>query len=299
MLPPKLLKCLLAFSLAVPTVLAQSPVPIPEEAALQHLIHRVDPIYPDLAKAGRISGIVRLEATVTTTGLVADVGLIGGHPLLVQAAADAIVRWRFKPFFEAGQAVPVRVRFEVPFFPDAPNSMYDRELAVASQYYKSSEECQMAYKDKRYQDADRLCEAAVKLADQLPPQWNLERSEAHSRYGEVQLELGSAAEALTQFKKELSILEGFQVRDNTKLAFAHYHAALGLARTGDSKHALAEYREAEKLLIQPHDHIGSDFLKRKYAASLKQMYQSHAALLNQTGDANAASELERRAEALQ
>jgi tetratricopeptide (TPR) repeat protein len=114
----------------------------------------------------------------------------------------------------------------------------------------------------------------------------------------VQLALGNAPEALAHFKKELSILEGFPARDNAKLAYAHYHVALALDRQGDPRHALTEYRQAEKLMIQPHDHIGRDFLTKEYAGALKQMYQSHAALLKQTGDSHAAAELEHRADAL-
>ena len=58
---------------------------------------RVAPIYPDVARRMSIAGIVRLEVVVGPNGSVRSSKPIGGHPLLVDAAMDAMKQWKFEP----------------------------------------------------------------------------------------------------------------------------------------------------------------------------------------------------------
>jgi TonB family protein len=58
---------------------------------------RVPPVYPVLARQANISGVVRVEVTVAPDGNVKDPKVLGGHPLLVGAALDALKKWRFEP----------------------------------------------------------------------------------------------------------------------------------------------------------------------------------------------------------
>jgi len=61
------------------------------------LVYRVEPEYPwDLKRAG-IGGIVRLDVTISTRGVVDTVTPIGGNPILVEAASRAVKRWRYAP----------------------------------------------------------------------------------------------------------------------------------------------------------------------------------------------------------
>jgi TonB family protein len=57
---------------------------------------RVAPAYPDLARRMNITGVVKLEVTVAPNGTVKSAKLIGGHPVLANAALDAIRKWRFE-----------------------------------------------------------------------------------------------------------------------------------------------------------------------------------------------------------
>jgi TonB family protein len=79
------------------------------------LIKRVDPIYPELAQRARVEQIVMLEATVNEEGLVSSLRVIRGHPLLDQAAIDAVKQWEYAPTILNGQAVPVIASVTVPF----------------------------------------------------------------------------------------------------------------------------------------------------------------------------------------
>ncbi len=71
------------------------------------LIHKVNPVYPELAKRARVAGIVLLQVTVDERGLVAAIKLIRGHPLLNQSAIDAVRQWRYSPTLLSGEPVPV------------------------------------------------------------------------------------------------------------------------------------------------------------------------------------------------
>lgn len=57
---------------------------------------KVAPLYPDLARRMNITGVVKVLITVTTSGTVKDAKLVGGHPVLANAALDAVKKWRFE-----------------------------------------------------------------------------------------------------------------------------------------------------------------------------------------------------------
>jgi len=57
---------------------------------------KVSPEYPDLARRMKITGVVRVQVTVTPSGTVKNVKLVGGHPLLANAAMEAVKKWRFE-----------------------------------------------------------------------------------------------------------------------------------------------------------------------------------------------------------
>jgi len=58
---------------------------------------RVSPSYPDLAKKMHIHGVVRVEAVVRANGTVKTTRVLGGNPVLVDAAIDAVGKWKFEP----------------------------------------------------------------------------------------------------------------------------------------------------------------------------------------------------------
>jgi protein TonB len=58
---------------------------------------RVAPVYPDVARRMSIAGTVRLAVVVEPNGTVKSSKPVGGHPLLVSAAMDAMKRWKFEP----------------------------------------------------------------------------------------------------------------------------------------------------------------------------------------------------------
>lgn len=78
------------------------------------LVH-VTPVYPELARAGRVEGIVILEAVVNVRGEVERVRALRSKPLLEQAAIDAVRRWRYTPTLLNGTPVPILLTITVTF----------------------------------------------------------------------------------------------------------------------------------------------------------------------------------------
>lgn len=72
-------------------------------------------VYPIEAREQQIQGRVWVNAFIAETGDVERVEVVSGDPLLVDAAADAVKKWKFKPYIKGGKAIKVNVKFPVDF----------------------------------------------------------------------------------------------------------------------------------------------------------------------------------------
>jgi protein TonB len=79
------------------------------------IINRVQPVYPPLARQTRISGTVRLHAIIGKDGTIQSLEVVSGHPLLQQAALDAVRQWRYQPTLLNGDPVDVDTTIDVIF----------------------------------------------------------------------------------------------------------------------------------------------------------------------------------------
>jgi TonB family protein len=70
--------------------------PAQANAADRAIKSKVTPIYPELARKMAVSGSVKVEVTIAPNGSVKNVKVIGGHPLLVDAAVDAVKRFKYE-----------------------------------------------------------------------------------------------------------------------------------------------------------------------------------------------------------
>ena len=68
-----------------------------QSESTRKVVNRVTPRYPALARTMSLKGVVRLEAVVAANGTVKSVDTKGGHPVLVQAAQNAIRQWKYEP----------------------------------------------------------------------------------------------------------------------------------------------------------------------------------------------------------
>jgi len=79
------------------------------------LIRRVEPTYPPLARQARIQGTVVLAAVISKAGTIDNLKLLSGHPMLVQAAIDAVSQWRYRPYILNGDVIEVDTQITVNF----------------------------------------------------------------------------------------------------------------------------------------------------------------------------------------
>ena len=77
------------------------------------LIRKVQPIYPDEARAAYIQGTVLLRAEISKTGDIVDLELIDGPIELAGSAVAAVRQWKYKPYLLMGQPVTVETQIQV------------------------------------------------------------------------------------------------------------------------------------------------------------------------------------------
>jgi protein TonB len=81
----------------VTEVAPTKPITVTSDVQAAKLIRKVQPVYPRLAIMARISGTVRLTGIIGKDGLIQQLQVIDGPPLLVQAAVDAVRQWVYRP----------------------------------------------------------------------------------------------------------------------------------------------------------------------------------------------------------
>ena len=94
---------------------SRGPVRIGGVVAEANLTREVQPVYPALAKLAHIEGTVAFAAVIDQEGRVEHLELLSGPALLVAAARDAILQWRYRPTLLNGQPVEVSTTITVHF----------------------------------------------------------------------------------------------------------------------------------------------------------------------------------------
>ena len=79
------------------------------------LIKKVSPSYPKTALNMRIEGNVELMATISRSGDITRVKVLGGDPQLARAASDAVKQWKYKPYLLNGEPVEIQTEVTVKF----------------------------------------------------------------------------------------------------------------------------------------------------------------------------------------
>jgi len=94
---------------------AQTAKKVSYQEALNAAVTKVQPAYPLVARQLNIEGAVELEATINEEGAVDRVNIVSGNPVLTKPAAEALKKWKFKPFTENGKAVQAIATFHFTF----------------------------------------------------------------------------------------------------------------------------------------------------------------------------------------
>jgi TonB family protein len=97
------------------TIAPPEPARVGGQSQVVRRISSPPPVYPAFAKEQHVSGAVALEATVDKQGAVTQVNALRGHPYLVRAAKDAVLKWRYQPAMLNGQPIEAKVTITINF----------------------------------------------------------------------------------------------------------------------------------------------------------------------------------------
>ena len=86
--------------------------PTPHRLVVTHLeramlIHRVEPVYPPLARQTHREGQVELRAIIATDGTIQSLQVVKGDALFLRSTTDAVNQWRYRPTVLNGQPVEI------------------------------------------------------------------------------------------------------------------------------------------------------------------------------------------------
>ncbi len=79
------------------------------------VLRKIEPTYPKIALGARITGVVLLKAVISKDGVIKELEVVSGHPMLVPAAIEAVKQWRYRPYLLNGEPVEVETNITVTF----------------------------------------------------------------------------------------------------------------------------------------------------------------------------------------
>jgi len=86
------------------------PVRSHTQGAVRKLVNQTAPAYPTLARNLALEGVVKVDALVKADGSVKSIDVKGGHPVLAQAAAKAVLNWKWEAAIRESHEI-VEVKF--------------------------------------------------------------------------------------------------------------------------------------------------------------------------------------------
>ena len=93
----------------------QLQAPLPIGVTEGKLLRKVLPQYPQMARSANVSGDVVLSAKIGTDGVLHNIKIVSGNPLLREAAIDAARQWRYSPYKLGGKPVETDTRITITF----------------------------------------------------------------------------------------------------------------------------------------------------------------------------------------
>ena len=92
-----------------------TPVRIAGGVIAGQILTKVEPVYPDIARAAKESGTVVLRAIISKEGTMKSLVVLSGPSMLQGAALDAVKQWVYKPYLLNGEPTEVDTTIMVNF----------------------------------------------------------------------------------------------------------------------------------------------------------------------------------------
>jgi len=94
---------------------AVMPLPVGGRIAMPQRIVHMQPVYPAVARIGKVQGTVDISVVIDAGGNVERAQVVRSIPQLDSAAIDAVRKWKYSPTIVDGVAVPVTMVVKVTF----------------------------------------------------------------------------------------------------------------------------------------------------------------------------------------
>jgi protein TonB len=98
-----------------PSVKPNGPVRVGGHVRQPKVIVQVLPKYPPLARETHVQGQVQIDAVLDEQGNVIEMKIVSGHPLLYQAALDALKQWKYEPTYLNDRPIAVQLIVTINF----------------------------------------------------------------------------------------------------------------------------------------------------------------------------------------
>jgi TonB family protein len=227
----------LAFGLC-PIHLKAAPqhVQVTQRIAQGLLLTKVNPVYPPLARQARIEGTVVLKAVISKEGSIEELTLVSGHPMLVQAAIDAVKQWKYKPYLLNSEPVEVDTEIQVNFTLSPSEPPASANAAPDAQVRNLLTDASEAYTRRDYQTAANLARRVTSISPRSFAAWNL--------LGISLLELHELDAAATALETE--------VRFDAASSFGYNNLGRVYWRQRKYDEAIAQFQK--QIFLNPQDH---------------------------------------------
>jgi TonB family protein len=214
-------------------------------------IKRVEPIYPPLALAAKVSGLVTVEVTVDEEGNVISARAISGHPLLKDSAIEASRKWKFNPTRLSGTPVKVigNIVFNFTLKGEEPETksidVLERQARDNPNSEQAHYELGVAYSQSgRYEEAIKELKEAIRI--------NPKSADAHYKLAVAYSYRKHYPEAIETFEKTVQIDPDYWNNDA-----AYFGLGLVNLQIGRYEEAISALNESIKLSPAVIDsHIG-------------------------------------------
>jgi TonB family protein len=252
----------------------------------KYVVQRVDPLYPPLAKSVALGGKVIIEVHLDTTGTVRSSKVVSGHPMLTQAAVDAVEQWKFSP-----RALEMNTRFLVEIAFDSGETKEQHQARL--NYFPKAHLCRDLVNRHEAVKAEDICRESLRIAEKMHPNAVLERGSANTWVAHSLFLQRKFAEALPFYETAIRVDEARLEEDDADLASEY--ANLGrvefiLGRTVDGRAHFERAKTGFQKAI-----VALPSMKENYSVRFKKFLREFAAVERKLGNSDKAAELDAQA----
>jgi TonB family protein len=282
--------CLL-LAVASICVAEDNPERVEPDVASHNLTKKIEPTVPPLAKAAGIGGTVVADITIDSAGKVSLVTLISGHPMLAPAFIEAVKKWEYTPFLKGGHPISAVTRVEWRFA--SPKYSPSQEKALRD-YYPAFRSCYDLLKQGKDTDAEQKCREALALAEQLPENRVLEKSDGRLFLAHALFRQRRFAESIPLYEEAVEIRRHYEHSD-CDADFASENASLARAYAAVGNLSQSDTYYSQAVTIYKAAIANLPAMKENYTARLKNTLLEYGKVKTALGQSDEASRLETEA----